>query len=164
MHIRAATLEDVPDIQEIATRSWELDYPETVSRETAVDDVRDWYGDDDIRTELSRPDASLLVATAGNDVVGFVHAIYSAGEGHVMRVYVDPDARGEGVGRALVDAASDRLFSQGADRVRAMVLAVNEPGNEFYEALGFTLDEETYETKIGDEFYDERVWVRERED
>lgn len=162
MNIRLATLEDVPGIQRIAERSWELDYPETVSRETVVETVKDWYGDEDIETELERPDATVLVADTDGEIGGFVHAIYSAGDGHIMRVYVDPDARGAGLGGSLVDAATDRLFSQGADRVRAMVLSVNEPGNDFYRALGFDLDDETYETRIGDEFYEERVWVKER--
>lgn len=162
MEIRTATDADAAAIVEVAERSWERDYPDIVSRETATEGVTDWYDEGGIAEEIDRADAVVLVAERDDEVVGFVHGIYSEGTGHLLRVYVKPDHRGEGVGAALVEAGTDRLFDCGADSVRAMVLADNEPGNAFYRSLGFDRQEETYRTEVAGEFYEERVWVSER--
>ena len=72
-------------------------------------------------------------------------------------MYVSPDRRDEGVGRALLAALEKRLREGGAERVQAMVLADNEVGNEFYRSAGFEkIDED--ETTIGGETYAENVY------
>lgn len=159
MAIRTAEASDVAAIRRVAEQSWERDYPDIVSRETATAGLHDWYDETAISEEVDRPDAVVLVAEEEDDVVGFVHGVYSDGEGHLLRVYVDPDRREEGFGADLVAAATKQLTGRGADRVRAMVLAENEAGNAFYESLGFERLEETFETEIGDGFYEECVWV-----
>lgn len=169
MAIRPARSGDVAAVRRVAERSWERDYPDVVSRETAEAGVGEWYDEARIAGELDRPDAVLLVAERevereGEErevVLGFCHGVYSDREGHLMRVYVDPAHRGEGLGSELVEAARDRLFERGAERVRAMVLADNEPGNAFYRSLGFERLPETYETEVGGEYHEERVWVAE---
>lgn len=159
MDIRPATVEDIPAIQEVARRSWGADYPAIVSRDTADEGAREWYTEERIRTEINSPDAHVLVAEVEGDIVGFVHGVWSDDEGHVMRVYVDPDERGAGIGTALLDAVVGALFEQGADSIRGMVLAENELGNEFYRSRGFERDPGSYRTQIGDEFYEECVYV-----
>jgi len=160
MEVREATAADVTAVTRVAERSWTTDYPDILSRETAAAAAQDWYGEDRIASELDRDDALLLVADrdpAG--VAGFAHAIENDGVGNILRIYVDPDHRGEGVGTALVEATERRLFDRGVDRVRAMVLADNDPGNEFYRAQGFRRLDEVFETRVGDDRYAEHVWV-----
>ena len=158
--VREATDDDVPAIQRVAERSWETDYPDIVSRETASEGVEEWYGEDRLRRELDSSGTGLLVAEHDGDVVGFAHAVWGTEEGTVLRLYVDPDHRRRGVGTELLDATVDRLHDHGVDRVRATVLAANEPGNAFYRERGFEALPESHETEIAGEFYAERVWVR----
>ncbi len=156
MRIRAATADDVEVIRQVARRSWETDYPDILSRETVEAGVRDWYALDSLATALARDRTSLLVAEPDSSVVGFVHAVRQAatGVGFVLRLYVDPDHRREGVGAALLDTVTEVLGGDGLDRVDAAVLSANELGRTFYESFGFELAEET-ETRIGGESYPE---------
>jgi ribosomal protein S18 acetylase RimI-like enzyme len=161
MNVREATREDVGAVRRVAERSWETDYPAIVSRETASEGVEDWYGEDRIREELDRARTVLLVCESGGDVVGFAHAVWGDEEGTVLRIYVDPDHRRDGYGGRLLDATVEQMADRGVDRVKATVLADNDPGNAFYEAHGFEPQERTHETEMGGEFHEERVWVRE---
>jgi ribosomal protein S18 acetylase RimI-like enzyme len=92
-------------------------------------------------------------------IVGFLPAVVDGDRGSVLRAYVHPDARGNGVGRGLVDAAMDAFRDRGCDRAEAMVLARNDPGNDFYTALGFERVG-TDTTRIGGEGYDEHVYLK----
>jgi ribosomal protein S18 acetylase RimI-like enzyme len=159
MNLREATEEDVAGIHDVAERSWEADYPDIVSRETASEGVEEWYGADRVREELARADTALLVAEEDGAVVGFTHAVWGREEGTILRLYVDPDHRRAGVGGELLDATVDRLRQDGVETVRATVLAANEPGNAFYESNGFAREPGTQSTTIAGERHEEHVWV-----
>ena len=52
-------------------------------------------------------------------------------------VFVEPDYRNLGVGRALVESVKSWAKERGADGVSLQVAAANERGRKFYEDLGF---------------------------
>lgn len=158
MDIRRATVEDAAAINRIARRSWESDYPGIVSRETVTDTVEEWYDTEGVAQEVDRPDVVLLVAET-DDVIGFVHGIWDRDDGHILRLYVDPDHRREHVGSELLERAVDELTDRSVERVKATVLADNDLGNQFYSERGFERVD-TAETRIGDELYPEHVYVR----
>lgn len=160
--IRPATSDDIGALGRVAERSWEHDYPNILSRETAVEGVHEWYSEDRLTSELQSEDARIFVAELDDEVIGFVHTALAGREGDVLRVYVDPACRGEDVGSALLDAAVEYLFDRGVERVKAMVLAGNELGHEFYRAHGFERVQGTEETKIAGERYEEHAYVLER--
>lgn len=160
--IRPATSDDIGALGRVAKRSWEHDYPDILSRETAVEGVHEWYSEDRLATELQSEDARIFVAERDDEIIGFVHTALAGREGDVLRVYVDPARRGEGVGSALLDAAIEYLFDRGVERVKAMVLAGNELGHEFYRAQGFERVQVTEETEIAGERYEEHAYVQER--
>lgn len=162
MAVRPATPEDIPEIRRIAESSWAEDYPEILSRETVDEGVSEWYDPAHIEAELSRSATVLLVAERGDEVVGFVHALWNREEGVIFRLYVAPDVRHRGIGTDLFAHARDELFDRGVERIKAMVLAGNEPGNAFYDHIGFELDGVS-ETTIGGEQYPENVYVLERD-
>ena len=159
MEYRDATHEDVEAIERTARASWEADYPDILSRETAAEAaVEEWYGREAVERELETPGTLALVAEdERGEVVGFSHAVVAGGEATILRVYVHPEARGEGVGTGLLEATIDEARSRAAERVRAMVLAANDPGNAFYDSAGFE-PVETAETTIGGETYEERTY------
>ncbi|MCO7219633.1 GNAT family N-acetyltransferase [Klenkia sp. PcliD-1-E] len=55
-------------------------------------------------------------------------------------MWVSPTARGQGVGRLLVDAVDRWSREEGAVRVVARVFDDNAPAVGLYTALGFVLD------------------------
>lgn len=161
MEVRSATPEDVDGVRTIARAAWERDYPAHLSRESVTDGLEEWYGREELLAELDRAGSTVLVADRDGDVVGFAHAVWNAAgsEGTLLRVYVHPDHRGEGLGRRLVEAATDALLDRGVERVTAMALAANEAGDAFYRAVGFEpVDQGT--TTIAGESYEERVYVQ----
>lgn len=166
--VRAATSEDATAVEAVAAAAWEHDYPAVLNRERPAEAARDWYDADQMRRDIDDPAHVVQVAERGDRVVGFVHAFAAAtdttgrDEGSVLRLYVHPEARGEGVGSRLLDATRDALTDRGCDRVRAMVLAANEAGRAFYEACGFEETEETGTTVIDGEPYEEVVFVDDR--
>jgi len=179
MTVREASADDVAGIREVARTAWEVDYPEILSRETAERGVEEWYESSHIEGGVTGSRTRLFVACAdesdsadegdsvadGEDaevIVGFAHAeLGGDDEGYVLRLYVHPDHRNRGLGRRLLERTRDDLFAHGAERINAMVLAANEPGNAFYRSLGFEKVEEG-ETRIGGETYRENTYALER--
>ncbi|NLV07284.1 GNAT family N-acetyltransferase [Haloarcula rubripromontorii] len=160
MTMRLATPDDVPAISQVATAAWETDYPDILTRETAEDGVRDWYSTEQIESELAESQTILLVAERGERVVGFAHATWheTDREGYILRLYVHPDYRREGIGRSLLERTCEELFEYDIERINAMMLTANEPGAEFYEGFGFEFVDES-ETEIGGERYPESRYV-----
>ena len=83
-------------------------------------------------------DLVAFVAEEDGQVVGTLYANLSAPHfGYVFGVYTRPDARGRGVGRALMRAAAEFLREQGRDYVVLSVDTPNEGARAFYDRLGF---------------------------
>ncbi|MWG34516.1 GNAT family N-acetyltransferase [Halomarina oriensis] len=163
MHVRRATDRDVAPIREVAKRSWTTDYPDIVTRETAEEAVDDWYAPERLAAELRDSRTLVLVADDGG-LRGFVHATWNVTdrEGYILRLYVDPDHRREGVGRTLLDRTTTELVDAGVDRINAMVLSANEPGRQFYEGFGFEHADER-QTTVGGRSYPESRYVFDRD-
>lgn len=94
-----------------------------------------------------RPRFEALLAEAGRQLVGMVilYQAYSSWSGApslmVHDLFVAPDSRGQGAGRALLAAAAQRAESLGCCRMDVNVLAWNERARRFYESLGFAHQE-----------------------
>ena len=162
MTIRVATEDDVDAVRQVAKRSWETDYPEILTRETIEEGFNDWYAHDRIADALVPARSLLLVAERDESVVGFAHATWSSdeGEGYILRLYVHPDHRRQNVGHELLERTCADLSEAGVERINAMVLAENDPGNTFYEQFGFEFVDET-QTTIGGDSYRENRYVLE---
>jgi ribosomal protein S18 acetylase RimI-like enzyme len=158
MDFREAKTEDMEGIRGVARRSWETDYPDILSRETITETVEEWYAPERLAFDIESEDAHVVVAI-GDDggVIGFAHAITADEIGTLLRLYVDPDSRGRGIGTRFLDGTCETLAAEGCSRIEAMVLEENEPGNAFYHEYGFEPEREN-ETVIGDETYDEVVY------
>lgn len=157
---RAAATADAPAIEDVASDCWEHDYPDVISRESIREGVSEWY-DVDRLTEAIEDDATLVLVaeTESGALVGFAHAVLDLEMGDILRLYVAPSHRGGGIGRDLLHETVDELAAEGADMIRAMVLAENDAGTEFYRSAGFKRVDEG-ETRIGDESYREAVFER----
>ncbi|GAB2740707.1 GNAT family N-acetyltransferase [Streptomyces bullii] len=87
-----------------------------------------------------------LVAELGGSVVGFVRLgrpTSLASNAHVRQIQglvVAEEARGAGVGRALLRAAREEARRQGARRLTLRVLGHNTPARKLYESEGFVVE------------------------
>ena len=64
------------------------------------------------------------------------------GVGHVYAMWVAPDARSAGVGRALLDAVEAWARDRGCDRLALTVTETNAVARAFYGASGFIESED----------------------
>lgn len=158
MRFREATPDDIEAIRAIATASWEADYPAIISRETIEQGIDEWYAPEALEREF-RDAQTVLVLAVDDDPCGFVHAVAAEEIGHLLRLYVVPERRREGIGARLLDEATERLLIHDVEQLRAMVLSANDSGIDFYRANGFDVIDDT-ETTIGDESYAETTLER----
>jgi len=160
MTVREATTADIEGIRRVAEASWNVDYPGILSRESLEEGFDEWYAPDQLRESIGWTRTLLLVADRDDDVVGFVHAVWDPATAHgdILRLYVHPDSRGEGVGRELFEAVREELADAPVDRLRAMVLEGNDSGNAFYRHFGFGTSHREKVT-IGDGTYSENTYA-----
>ncbi|GHE88722.1 N-acetyltransferase [Streptomyces spiralis] len=96
-------------------------------------------------TERSGPD-EILVAELDGAVVGYIRlglATPLASNAHVRQIRglaVADEARGAGVGRALLRAAVAEARRQGARRLSLRVLGHNTAARKLYESEGFVVE------------------------
>lgn len=95
----------------------------------------------DISRKLDVQGDLFLVAVAGAEVVGTVMAGYDGHRGWLNYLAVDPSHRGEGLGRALVGEAEQRLRAFGCPKINLQIRTSNREVVDFYRALGFSVDD-----------------------
>ncbi|GGF52763.1 N-acetyltransferase [Marmoricola endophyticus] len=122
--LRPANISDAPALVELWARAGE-----NRARPTDRDDLV-------VRLLERDPDAVILAEVDGR-LVGTVVAVWDGWRAHLYRLAVDPDLRGQGIARRLLDAAEERLRALGAERIDAMVLDDNEAGRALWSAAGF---------------------------
>lgn len=91
----------------------------------------------DIERKLTVQPELFLVAVDQREVIGTVMAGYDGHRGWLYYLASDPARRGEGIGRALVVAAEERLIAMGCPKVQLMVRPDNQAAQGFYDALGY---------------------------
>jgi GNAT superfamily N-acetyltransferase len=132
--IRPAIPDDVPNIGRLIRAL--ADY-EKLSREVVLDEVQ-------LRQHLfgSRPYAEVLLAEEGPAVVGFAlffhnYSTFLGRPGiYLEDLFVQPENRGQGHGKALLLALARLAVERGCGRLEWSVLDWNESAIRFYESLG----------------------------
>lgn len=134
INIRPATPRDTPlilhFIRELAT------YEQALEQVTATED--------DLRTSLFGPGAvaHALICSVGEQVAGFAvyffnYSTWLGKSGLFLEdIYISPQFRGNGAGRALLRHLARVAVESGCGRMEWNVLDWNEPAIRFYEALG----------------------------
>jgi GNAT superfamily N-acetyltransferase len=132
--IRPARLEDVPIILQLIRdlATYERAPDEVTATEEQLVDVL--FGE--------RPAAEVLLAFEGESPVGFAVYFYNfstwlgrAGL-YLEDLFVNPDKRGKGYGRALLVELAKIARDRECGRMEWAVLDWNEPAIKFYRALG----------------------------
>jgi ribosomal protein S18 acetylase RimI-like enzyme len=94
--------------------------------------------------QLDSPDAAVLVADDDGKVIGYAFATLEGYDFLMLRgpaavlqdLIVDPEHRGRGVGRLLLEAALGHLKSR-APRVVLSTAEANEPAQRLFASAGF---------------------------
>lgn len=101
-------------------------------------------------------DGGVIVARSDAEPVGFVSFEVessrferSVTRGIVQNVYVEPAAREEGIGSALLDAAEGALADRGVDVIAVEAMAGNDAARRLYRRREFEPHRITFERPAG---------------
>jgi ribosomal protein S18 acetylase RimI-like enzyme len=111
---------------------------------------RDWQGRDEptdssiaasVRRLMDDPNTEYLLGgdpPAGVLQLRFRHSVWTGtDDAHLEDLFVDPETRGSGLGRELVEAALGRARERGCARIELDANEANEPALRLYRSVGF---------------------------
>jgi ribosomal protein S18 acetylase RimI-like enzyme len=108
-----------------------------------------WWGGRDMAPMLPKlffihfEGTSFVAEDGEGELLGFVCGFLSQtaqDEAYIHFVGVDPDARGDGLGRVLYERFFEEVRGEGRSVVRCVTSPVNRRSVAFHEALGFEVD------------------------
>jgi ribosomal protein S18 acetylase RimI-like enzyme len=86
---------------------------------------------------LLRNPTTCFVAMDSETTIGVILCGHDGRRGYIYHTAVLTEYRGQGIARALVDAATDALKHEGIHKVALVVFQNNDTGNVFWEHIGF---------------------------
>ena len=135
--IRLARPADLERVRAVQLQSWRQTYAGVLPAaylEDAIeaDLVRTWT--------LERLEAALVLVTErGGEVVGFAATLPDhEGGAYLDNLHLEADARGQGLGRALMAGTAAALLQRGHEGLHLTVATGNDRARRFYRKLGGT--------------------------
>jgi ribosomal protein S18 acetylase RimI-like enzyme len=95
----------------------------------------------DVARKLKVNPEMLLVCETDGKIVGTVMIGYEGHRGWINYLGVLPEYQGQGLGRALMARAETLLAQRGCPKINLQVRASNTKVIQFYEKIGFRMDE-----------------------
>lgn len=150
MHVRQATLDDVPAIVSMSERFYaETEFPARLRFPFDADSVAR------IASDLAQSHVMLLAESDGG-VVGMVGLyilpfLFNNGHtsAHEIVWWVDPAVQGAGAGKALLAAIEPACAQRGAEAIYMVHLATSPPqAAALYERMGYALTESSYVKRL----------------
>ncbi len=135
MNVRLARHEDASSIGDL----WNAVIRETLITFNSVE-----KSDNEITEMIAQGPTRVFVAENSGKVVGFAtYGQFRAGAGYSRTmehsIYLRSEARGSGLGRALMQAVTSDAAERGAHSLFAGVSSANPDGVSFHAAMGFEL-------------------------
>ena len=149
MIIRKAENKDVKELNWLLTLLIrdEKKYDSSINEEFEVKNMYENYVDD-----LTK---CLLVAEENNIIIGYLYGkivkhdeTTNENEALLDALYIDPDYRKKGIGKALIDAFKKWCINNSIKRISVNVWSSNSSAQKLYEKSGFETVKETKEIKL----------------
>jgi ribosomal protein S18 acetylase RimI-like enzyme len=91
----------------------------------------------DIALARKGPNSTILLGREDETIVASAMVGHDGHRGWVYYVAVDPDRQGQGLGRAIMNAAEDWLRQAGIAKLQLLVRQENARASAFYETIGY---------------------------
>jgi GNAT superfamily N-acetyltransferase len=156
IEVRDATPADTEAVREIAANAWRATYAGQLGPESIERFIAAAYTPERVALRIERQ-AVLVAGAPDGRVEAFVELAEHADHVQLVAFYAHPDARGRGLGSALLAHVRER--HPGAD-LAADVLVGNELGEPFYAARGFEPGELLDDEVAGEPIRERRWWLR----
>jgi GNAT superfamily N-acetyltransferase len=159
--VRPAEPADAPAIREVAVRAWWATYAGRMADETIERFLALAYSEERIGIRIERHEVLVAGLAPGGRPWPVVSAFAEVAthEDHlqIVAIYARPEARGRGLGTALVEAVAAAHPSQD---LAADVLVDNVLAEPFYAARGFVPGEGLTDEIVGEPVRERRWWRR----
>jgi ribosomal protein S18 acetylase RimI-like enzyme len=86
-----------------------------------------------IKKFLERNPNTCFVAEAAGNLVGVILSGHDGRRAYIYHTAVKEEYRGQGVGKALVDAVEAAMKKEGINKIALVAFKTNETGNRFWE-------------------------------
>lgn len=143
MRIRPYRQEDRDILKEITATCFGRDTSIDYTIEQVLGGVTgkewDWHKKRHIDRDIAANPPGIFVAEVDAGLVGFIttRVDEQASTGYIPNMAVLPDRQGEGIGRALIEAALHYFRQQAIRLVRIETLDTNPVGQHLYPSCGF---------------------------
>ena len=127
MHIRAATMDDIPALIELWTAAGLRFRPDEVPAE--------------LQAVLARDPELVLLADDGQGLAAAVLGTFDGRRGWVNRLATRPGQRRHGWATALLGELERRFAAKGCRKVNLLIEPDNQPVTSFYEQNGYSSDQ-----------------------
>jgi ribosomal protein S18 acetylase RimI-like enzyme len=142
--IRRAKKSDAPQLGAMGARLALFHHAQDSARFLYWDDMAEGYGRW-LGKELAADDAVVIVAARGETLVGYAYGraeerdwnMLLDAHGALHDIWVEPDARRDGVGRALCLAMIEALQALGVPRIVLSTAVKNEAAQKLFANLGW---------------------------
>ena len=149
--IRAATPSDAQAIAEVARRTWEVTYDQSVGTKSREQFLECAYALPELRETIRHARGWFYVAAHAEAVVGFSQFLRRFdSQGELVRIYIHPEYQRHGIGRAFLSTGLTAMAETGIHLCYVSVEANNRAARAFYERFGFLLRRE-YGRFFGDQ-------------
>ena len=91
----------------------------------------------DIALARRGPNSAVLIGRDGNAIVATAMVGHDGHRGWVYYVATDPERRGKGYGRAIMNAVEDWLREAGMPKLQLLVRRENVAVAAFYQSIGY---------------------------
>jgi N-acetylglutamate synthase len=92
---------------------------------------------ENLEREMADPEVDFLVAQVGGLIVGSVIGTNDGRKGWVNRLAVDPDNRGKGIAKVLVETVEDCFRSRSLKIFSCLINVENERSQSLFEKIGY---------------------------
>lgn len=152
--IRTATLQEIPLIRELASKTWPATYLHLIGQEQVDYMFEMMYSEESLRRQMTEEKQTFFIAEVDGTPAGYLSIEPKEGNEFIFqKIYVVPDYQGKGVGRFLVEQGMAYLKAEYPAPIQ-ITLYVNRDNKavNFYQRIGFEVID-TRDLHIGNGFY-----------
>lgn len=144
IHIKPATLEDIPEIQRLSNEIWNKVYPSVVTLDQIEYMLERIYSDDALMNQMEELKHQFILVQWEGKNVGY--ASYSAKSSteptrfRLHKLYLQPELHGKGLGKGMLTYVINQILPMGASELELNVHKRN-PSYHFYLRMGFVVEQ-----------------------
>ena len=141
--LNIATEKDIPQLRDLAKKSWNTAYANILSQEQIDYMLAEMYSHEVILSQIQNPNYHYYILTFNDSPAGFIgfENHYEPNTTKLHRIYLLEDFKGKGLGKSAIQFLKEKASENGDTRI---ILNVNKDNSakKMYESQGFKVYEE----------------------